>query len=259
MASTRRVESWSALEDQFADWSDGTWMFRGVTNQAHRLVAKIGRPGTKRRWGKAKDLGKGLFRKELEDDVYDPDGEREAFARFVRQARPLIETQFQPTSHWEWLALAQHHGLPTKLLDWTENPLVAAYFAALNSGDVQDDDGRYLDAAIYVARKPPEVNVGAHAIFTGARPDISGPLPEVGLYYPPHISRRIPAQNGVLTFHPQPTVEFDPEGLVKLVVPGGVCFKIKERLDLYGINQAQLFPDLDGLSGHLHWHYKHSK
>lgn len=248
------IESFALLEDQLDEWSDGGWMFRGVANECHELVAKIGRPSTRRKWGEEKDIG-GRSGKELVDGEYNEDGEREAFDRFVRQSRPLTDAQFQSNDPWELLALAQHHGLPTRLLDWTENPLVAAYFASLNSGDVLDDDGNHLNAAIYVARKPPEVNVRRHPLDCAS----TTTEPKVGLYYPPHISRRIPAQNGVFTYHPEPTKAFESGDLAKVVVFWGGCFSIREKLDLYGINRAQLFPDLGGLSEHLGYRYKHSK
>jgi len=251
MTATRTADNWAALERQFSDWNDGTWIFRGVANETHGPVAKIGRPGTRREWGEEKKFDDGLRGIELEDAAYDADGEREAFERFKRQARPLMEAQSQPIDDWEWLALAQHYGLPTRLLDWTENPLVAVYFASLNSGDVLDEDGKHLDAALYVAGKPPEVNQNLLPLEDGH----SG----VGLFYPPHITRRIPSQNGVFTFHPEPTAEFVSDSLVKVAISWGGSFRIREKLDHYGINRAQLFPDLDGLAEHLQWRYKHSK
>src|SRR4030067_2049939 len=58
--------------------------------------------------------------------------EKKIFDDFKKKAIPYIEKNL-PANDWEWLTLAQHHGLPTRLLDWTKNPLAALWVVVKNS------------------------------------------------------------------------------------------------------------------------------
>ena len=89
--------------------SRGRWIFRGHSKEDYSLISYVGRA-----------------------DLEPPNGDRLAFEKslfdmFCREARMYADPL--PPSNWERLALAQHHSLPTRLQDWTDNPLVALYFA----------------------------------------------------------------------------------------------------------------------------------
>lgn len=205
------------------DWSKiGGLMFRGVTNVEHRLVPKIGRPDTRK------------------DRPYSEQLEAETLSRFKAGARPYLE--HPPQNKLEWLVLAQHHGLPTRLLDWTSSLFVAAYFAVEQMG-VQGD------AAIYAAQIP-------KVVVTTASDDEFLWGQGVTAIYPPGISGRIAVQRALLTYHSNPVEEYGPERLEKVVIAKEYCGSFKGFLANIGISRGTLFPGLDGLCDDLRWELK---
>lgn len=144
------------------------------------------------------------------------------------------------TNLWNVMSLAQHHGLPTRLLDWTTNPLVATYFACEGESDE--------DSAIWVVwgfENAPE------------RPRNPTDIDQIIPIAPMIISPRIQAQAGEFTVHPngKPIEDYltSNDHVIKISIPLEQRLRILVQLDFLGINRRSLFPDLDGLSQYLKW------
>ena len=160
--------------------------------------------------------------------------EREMLDEFRRAARAVVTRE--PASPWEWLALAQHHGLATRLLDWTANPLVALYFAV-------EEPSADVEAAVFALSFRGHVADPTEDLFS---------LQEIVLYRPPSLSSRIVVQGGCFTVHPDDDPNWQSE-LFRISVPAPACAHIRGELAGLGLTRSALFPDLDGMAANTNW------
>jgi FRG domain len=218
-AAAGAVASFRDLHTRLSRYQGTDWIFRGHADISWELIPKAGR---------------------------DPYTGHEAalFESWKRRAVEHVATNF--TSDWDWLAIAQHHKLATRLLDWTTNPLNAAYFAV--------KEPAVGPAVIHAARFEEPFKKSAETLF-------KQPLDcdSVAIFRPRGVVPRIVRQGGLFTVHGPP--ERSLESLTRdrivilkqIVIAESYRSKLLVELARYGINSASLFPDLDGLSLYLNW------
>ena len=180
--------------------------------------------------------------------------ERLILAEFRRGILPLSE--FQPENNWDLLALAQHHGLPTRLLDWSYSALIALWFAVEKTATIEDR--KTVDGVVWVLA----AHVEDFRTDTTKADPLNNKITKV--FRPTVISRRISAQSGVFTVHKilddNRIIKFErnkifQNKLTKVSLRGADFPKIRKQLSMLGIHYASVFPDLDGFCRNLEWRF----
>lgn len=166
--------------------------------------------------------------------------ELQLFHEFKRLAAPMVDRS-QIKSDWDWLFIAQHHGLPTRLLDWTTNPLVAAYFACEGNGD-----GEII--AVELA------DIGEFSVDERSKSPFASLTTKFIL--PSVVAPRISSQRGLFSVHAAPSKPWIlRDKTVRHAIRGTDKRAFREFLFGLGVDAGMIMPDLDGVSRHLAWRY----
>ena len=253
-----RVSSWQELHDQLyaGSWQDelrrfrSPYAFRGQGDIAYDLRTSLMRLG-----GNYQALEGPLLR---------------TFRKYAQ--RDVV----QGDSVWNWLAVAQHHGLPTRLLDWTYSPYVALHFATQDLGCF-DRDGvilcinyvattRYLpDMLRSILEKEDACVFTAEMLSRGAGAfqefDRLAETPFVAFFEPPSLDERIVNQYALFSLMSDPTAHIGdwlnehPDVFHRITIPAALKWEVRDKLDQANITERVLFPGLDGLSRWLKRYY----
>lgn len=271
------VDSWGQLQEELfsGSWNDAIsryrppFVFRGLSDAGYRLETSLMRLG-----GPYWQLEKHLLR------------------NFRKYARASGEGE--PDSFWHLLAVAQHHGLPTRLLDWTYSPYIALHFALANIERFDTDGVIWRVDYEQIHDRLPRVlkeqlategaqaftvelltSIGQHGqecrpedrtfhqyVETLTQFDALGEDEEFLLFFePPSIDERIVNQYALFSVMPNPKRIIDdwlnhhPDFFQRIIIPSRLKWECRDKLDLCNITERVLFPGLDGLGSWLKRHY----
>jgi hypothetical protein len=193
----------------------------------------------------------------------------------IRNFRKYAHRERPGPALWDWLSLAQHHGLPTRLLDWTFSPFVAAHFATATSEGEEgivwavdcDAAHRLLPPALRSALEDEGATVFTTELLARHAPTLEefdalgGAEPFVLFFEPPSLDDRIVNQSAVLSAMSDPAAGMDdwldanPELWHAWRITPEAKREIRERLDQANVNERVLLPGLDGLAAWLRRYY----
>lgn len=189
-----------------------TDFFRGQSSSEYKLIPSIGR----------------LFKEGQERVLIQY--ERDIFEDFKRKYS--LFTDARPKNDKEFLFLAQHYGLPTRLLDWTFNPLIALFFACCSNFE---KDGVVFQCYPFSRQL---FNEETDDIFT---------FPAITLLVPNMTDVRYKNQNGLFVLYPKPWAEAFENVSTRYIIPSNCKRGILNKLEKMGFTRSFIMPSLDNL------------
>jgi hypothetical protein len=256
-----RVQSWAELCERLyqGSWREeigrfrSNFAFRGLGDKDYPLVTSF-----RRNYGDRAELEYHLLRN---------------FAKYAQLGTIDLFRQ----SDWRWMTLAQHYGLPTRLLDWTYSPFVAMHFATSDTHRY-DRDGviweldyvranRLLPSPLVDELRDAGANVFTIDMLDKAVPEIRkfdrmAPGELLLFFEPPSLDARIVNQFAFFSVMSSPTANLEdwllkhPDLFRRTIIPKGLKWEIRDKLDQANITERILFPGLDGLASWLRRHYQ---
>jgi hypothetical protein len=253
-----RVESWNELQDAlFAEaWIEelgrhrSRYAFRGLSDARYRLETTLMRLG-----GNYAPLERHLLRN---------------FRKYAH--RRVVERD----SFWHWLSVAQHYGLPTRLMDWSYSPFAALHFATADPARFDRDGVIWGANYLRTHQLVPErlagqlereganiftVEMLSEAAHSLDEFDALCPRPYALFFEPPSIDDRIINQYAFFSVLSDPCLAMDDwlgahPGLARrILIPAELKWEIRDKLDQSNITERVLFPGLEGLTAWLKRHY----
>jgi len=199
--------------------------------------------------------------------------ERHLLRNFKKYAHRRV---VQRDSVWHWLSVAQHYGLPTRLMDWTYSPFAALHFATAHVDKIDRDGAIWGVNYIDTHRMAPDLLrtqldlEGANVFTVEMLSESVGSLtafdrlsdtPFTLFFEPPSIDERIINQFAFFSLSSDPTLAMDrwladyPKIWRRIIIPAALKWEIRDKLDQSNITERVFFPGLEGLTAWLKRHY----